>query len=342
MLQIEELKPEDESLWQDYVLTSKKAGLYHALGWRDAVRQALGHRPYYLTAKEDGKIKGILPLFLVRSLIFGKYLSSVPAANYCGVCADNDNIRYLLINRAKKLTQELNLGYLELKESQDNDSDLIKETSHVTFIISLDSGPDMVWSRLRDNVRRTIKKAVNLSLIAHWNRAKIEDFYKIYAHTMKRLGSPLYGQNFFEKILDAFTNNAYIVSVEYQGRIIACDLVISFKDTVYSLFSGTYKEYFNLAPNNFICWQEIKQAAELGFKYFDFGRSQWHSGAFNFKKGWGGTPRQLYYSYFLNKTRKLPVKNPQDKTIKFYTGLWKRIPVFIANSLGPRIIKDFN
>jgi len=50
------------------------------------------HRPVYLVAKEGGEIKGVLPLFLTKSMIFGKKLVSVPFAPYGGVCAGNEAI----------------------------------------------------------------------------------------------------------------------------------------------------------------------------------------------------------------------------------------------------------
>lgn len=44
------------------------------------------HKPIYIIAKEEGEIKRVLPLFLMRSLIFGKKLVSVPFAPSGGVC----------------------------------------------------------------------------------------------------------------------------------------------------------------------------------------------------------------------------------------------------------------
>jgi len=65
------------------------------------VEKTYNHKPLYLIAKENGVIKGVLPLFLMRSVIFGKKLVSVPFAPYGGVCADSETVEKALIDEVK-------------------------------------------------------------------------------------------------------------------------------------------------------------------------------------------------------------------------------------------------
>ena len=58
--------------------------------------------------KEEGEIKGILPLFLMRSMLFGKKLVSVPFAPYGGVCADDETIILEFIFRNSNSEMALN------------------------------------------------------------------------------------------------------------------------------------------------------------------------------------------------------------------------------------------
>ena len=55
------------------------------------------HKPIYLIAKEDSEIKGVLPLFLMRSWFFGK--KRVPFAPYGYVCADDRAIESALVEK---------------------------------------------------------------------------------------------------------------------------------------------------------------------------------------------------------------------------------------------------
>ncbi len=83
-MEICELKNSDEKAWDEYVLNHPDSTFYHQTGWKHVVEKSYGHKPYYLLAKEDGVIKGVLPLFFMKSLLFGRKLVSLPFAPYGG------------------------------------------------------------------------------------------------------------------------------------------------------------------------------------------------------------------------------------------------------------------
>ena len=105
-LEVYELEREDEKAWDSYILKSSTSTFYHQIGWRNVVEKTYKHKPIYLIAKENGEIRGVLPLFLMRSLIFGKKLVSVPFAPYGGVCADNKTIENTLVEEMTGFTSE--------------------------------------------------------------------------------------------------------------------------------------------------------------------------------------------------------------------------------------------
>jgi serine/alanine adding enzyme len=94
-LKIAELQKEDETVWDSYIHSSNTSTFYHQIGWRNVVEKTYKHKPIYLAAKEEDEIKGVLPLFLMRSMFFGKKLVSVPFAPYGGVCAEDEIIENL-------------------------------------------------------------------------------------------------------------------------------------------------------------------------------------------------------------------------------------------------------
>ena len=85
------------------------------------MEQGLGHVPYVLEAEEYGQIKGILPLALVRSSLFGKFLVSMPYLNYGGVIAKDLETAYHLVDRAIELAERLNTRTLELRQEYELD-----------------------------------------------------------------------------------------------------------------------------------------------------------------------------------------------------------------------------
>jgi len=108
-MEITELRREEEKLWDSYIHSSNTSTFYHQIGWRNVVEKTYNHKPLYLIAKENGEIKGVLPLFLMKSIIFEKKLVSVPFAPYGGVCADSETVKNALIEKAKRIISELDM-----------------------------------------------------------------------------------------------------------------------------------------------------------------------------------------------------------------------------------------
>jgi hypothetical protein len=89
----------------------------HLSAWKDVIENAYGHKGYYLLAEEDCKIKGIVPVFHIKSFLFGNQLVSVPFLNYGGILADNEDIEKALLFEAIKLGQELKVKSIELRHT---------------------------------------------------------------------------------------------------------------------------------------------------------------------------------------------------------------------------------
>ncbi len=87
-------------------------------GWLLALQHGLKHVPYCLEAREGEKTRGLLPLAYVRSLLFGRFLVSLPYLNTGGVLTHDPAVGTLLIDRAVQLADELKVRYLELRHEQ--------------------------------------------------------------------------------------------------------------------------------------------------------------------------------------------------------------------------------
>src|SRR4051812_5889143 len=81
----EEAGAQCESEWDRFVRSHQSATGYHLWGWRRVFEKGLGHRCHYVIARRAGAIVGVLPLVEMRSVVFGRALSSLPYVNYGGV-----------------------------------------------------------------------------------------------------------------------------------------------------------------------------------------------------------------------------------------------------------------
>jgi serine/alanine adding enzyme len=329
-----------EKSWNDFVMNSPEGSLYHLAGWRNVIEKSYSHKSYYLLAEEDGKLKGILPLFLVKSWLFGKSLVSLPFVDSAGLCSDGDQVEMDLVEEACKITFDEGVDYLELRQKNVCNLNLETNTNKVTLSLNLDDDPQKLWKKLPSERRNRIRKTEKLGLSVEFaGREKLDSFYPIFAENMRDLGSPVHGRSFFKNILEEFSDNSKLILVKYDQNYIGAAIGLSFKDTFTIPWVSSLRKYFSLYPNNLLYWEAMKFACSKRLKIFDFGRSSVGSGTFTFKVRWGAKPHPLYWQYRLFKRIKLPslsVDNPKyGKAIK----LWKRLPVPITKLIGPKIRK---
>ena len=75
------------------------------------------------------------------------------------------------------------------------------------------------------------------------------------------------------------------------------------------------------------------------FMIFDFGRSKVDTGAYAFKKNWGFNPEPWTYEYKLRRVEEIPDINPLNPKYRLFIAAWKRLPLPIANLVGPYIVR---
>ena len=334
-LRITGLEREDEAAWDTYVYNSPTSTFYHQIGWRNVVEKTYKHKPVYLIAKEEGEIKGVLPLFMMKSLIFGKKLVSVPFAPYGGVCADDRTIENALVAEAERVTKERGADYLELRQFYGNETELATNDAYVTSILKLDKNPDVLWNAFRKSMRRYIRKASKNEFQVTMNSKNIKEFYNIYSQGMHNLGTPAHNFAFFRNILLEFPEDTTIATIEYKDNVISTILLLYFKNTVIYGWGASQQEYLALSPNYLLFWDAIKYGCENGFEFFDFGRSQPNTGVFLFKEGWGAEPKPLYYQYYLNKIDKTPDTGQLNPKRQKFAKLWCKLPLTLSNKIGP-------
>ena len=337
-MEIKILEKVDEPRWDEFVNNNNSSTFFHQVGWKNVIERTYRHKPYYLFAEENEHVVGILPLFLIKDVLWGKRLVSLPFAPFADVCANDENAVKLLINESEAIAKDLSVDYLELRARFD-DANFPTDFTFVTSTLELDASPELVFKNLPQNKRRNITKSVKRELTVEWVRMT-EDFYHIYSRNMRDLGTPPHNHRFFDNILSEFPNNSTILTVEGEGVIVYSALLLFYKGTVIDFMSSTIEEYRKYYPADFGIWNAIIYACEKGFRYFDFGRSIKDSSNHEFKRRWGAGTQQLYYHYYLNKAHDLPHLNPSNPKYGRLSKIWRRLPLPIANRLGPIIRRN--
>jgi FemAB-related protein (PEP-CTERM system-associated) len=188
----------------------------------------------------------------------------------------------------------------------------------------------------RAMVRKGIKNGLASELDSGADR-----FFALYADNVHRHGTPPLPKRYFEALLRIFGGNAQVLTVvDAAGKAVSSVLSFYFKDEVLPYYAGDCAEARDLAANDFKYWELMRRACERGVRVFDFGRSKVGTGPFDFKKNWGFEPAPLAYEYCLYRRSSIPQNNPLNPKYRALIALWKRLPMPLANAIGPHLVKS--
>ncbi len=327
--------------WDEYVINHGDATFYHQSGWRRVIEKTFAHKAYYLAALDMEEVRGVLPLFLIRSRLFGKYLVSLPFADYGGICADSVEIGQGLLDKAIEIGGREGVDYLELRDVRETAyTGVVAKTGKVTFILDLSAGSEELWRGLRKQVRNRVRKGQKAGLSMEEGEEHLKSFYHVFSLGMRDHGTPVLPMSFFRSVLHEFPRHANVYVVYHEEKPIAAKLSVFFKDCLYLIWSSFVKGYSPLVPNYVLTWEVLRRACEAQCQWCNMGRSSPDSGPYEFKRQWGPEVRRLYWHYHLNGVDSIPDLSPGNRKYQVAIGLWKRLPLRVANTLGPFIARN--
>ena len=330
-----------ESEWDRFVARHPHASPYHVWRWRQVFERAFGHETVYLAARDHGSIVAVLPLVIFNSRIFGRFAVSLPFVNYGGVLARDHASAVFLLQQGSALAAERRLAHVELRHTARQFPDLEARTHKVGMLLRLERDTAKAWESLDRKVRNHVRKAQKSQLTSRVGGAELLDrFYGVFARNMRDLGTPVYSRRFFAEVLAAFPDTARVFLVDSGDVTVAGAITLSHRDTLDNPWASSLREYRSLAPNTLMYWRMVEHAIETRHSVFDFGRSTPGEGTFQFKQQWGAEPTPLNWEYVLTNGRTLPNLSPSNPKFRAAIALWTRLPLAVANRLGPHIVRS--
>lgn len=330
----------DHDAWDQFVLNSPNGSFFHQTAWKRVIDHAFGYPSAYFFAEERGEISGVLPLFHVKDLLGRGGLISVPFGVSGGVVAGTQLAGVRLLEKAMDRAKSLGVHYLELRHNTENGFDLPTKDLYALFKREIFSTDEENLQAIPRKQRRMVRQGIKFNLESQLGGEELlADFYRVYTTSLRNLGTPAFSYHYFELLLKEFKQQCRILTVQYQGNVAAAVLTFFFKDQVLPYYGGGLPEFCQYAVYDFMYWELMRHARQLGFKIFDFGRSKRGTGAFDFKRHWGFEPQPLPYQYYLPKGGSIPDINPLNPKLQIFISAWKNLPLPVANFLGPKIIK---
>ncbi len=316
--------------------------------WRQIIQRVFSHKPYFLILKENNKPISICPLFHVNSFLFGSALISSPYINGGGIVGGNAESQKFLLDFIEDLQKKLNCKYCELRFRENllvNVDDLKMRTHKVSMKVPLFENPEKLFltfpPKLRSQIRRPTKEGCSAKIVKgdQVTATLVNDFYQVFSQTMRDLGTPVYSKSLFIETLKTFGENATLGIVYHESMPVAGGITIKSGNSVEIPWAASLRSKSKFAPNMLLYWELLKNACVEKCLTFDFGRSTKDSGTYKFKAQWGAEPLQLNW-YYVGSENDIPNINPQNKKFETLVAIWRKLPLPIANIIGPIITKS--
>jgi FemAB-related protein (PEP-CTERM system-associated) len=328
--------------WDHFVLAQPGGTLFHLIAWKRAIERTFGYESCYFYAERGGQITAVAPVFAIRNWIVGRCLISTPYAVYGGICSADAESEQALLEHLKAVAHSERVDYLELRFRQ---RELLPTFAsnplYFTFTAPLSADHQVNLKRLPKDTRYMIRKAGKAGLRIQRGPDQMADFYRLFAVSMKRLGTPAFPRALFENLSQEFPGKTDLLLVYAGDKPATGVFSFRFRDTVLPYYAGAAAEATAMAASNFMYSELMRTAAEEGACEFDFGRSKRGTGAYAFKTQWNMSVEPLTYQVHLVKRKDLPNFSPVNPKFELATRIWKRLPLPLTTWLGPQVVRWF-
>ena len=341
---IRHLTPADSDAWDAFVTAHAHGTFFHLSAWQRVVTRAFGHATYYLLAETNGVLTGVLPLARVKTALFGDQLISVPFCVHGGPLATDPSSFAALEAAAADLMRTLGVQVMEFR-FRDAPPDWLAEADwpargdlYVLFRKAITASDEANLKAIPRKQRAMVRKGIDLGLRSDLDTG-VDRLHAIYAESVRNLGTPVFAKRYFQILMEEFAGAIDIVTILDGETAIASVMNFYFRDEVLPYYGGGRAIARDRYGNDFMYWEVMRRAAAKGCTVFDFGRSKLGTGAMAFKKNWGFTPAPMHYRFRLAPGATIPDNNPLNPKVALFIAAWKRLPIPLANLIGPHIVR---
>jgi FemAB-related protein (PEP-CTERM system-associated) len=326
-----------------FVCAQSEGTPFHRPNWARAVEAGCGQKTLFLVAEDGaGDIAGLLPLTHVRSRLFGDALVSSGFAVGGGILATSELAFKLLEDAARHYAVDLSCPRIELRGGRAPAYWSIDDQTYVGFDRPLAKDDEAELLAIPRKARAEVRKAISFELETRVGASKqdLADHFSAYSESVRNLGTPVFPKALFAAVLKEFGNAADILTVCKDGKAVSSVLSLYHNGTVMPYWGGGTREARHLRANEYSYYALMCHArARKGCTHFDFGRSKVGTGAASFKKNMGFEGKPLAYGKWQASGAEQRDINPQSGQFQARVELWKKLPLWLANKVGPHIAK---
>ena len=315
--------------------------LFHCPAWLRGVSAGTGQRAAGLVAEQLGTVTGWLPLTEVRSVLFGKALVSSGFGVGGGILACGNDAARSLAETAKEHAVRGGFGGIELRGGAVPDGWESWSDKHCGFGRALAADDEAELLAIPRKARAEVRKGLGFGhrLTVGRGASDLAAHYACYSESVRNLGTPVFPRALFRAMLEAFPDTSDILTVWHGETPLASVLSFYHDGAVLPFWGGGVFAARAARANEVMYYELMCHARRQGMTRFDFGRSKTGSGPYAFKKNWGFDPQPLTYAAWTDGGAARRNIDPTDASYYRKIELWKKLPLPLANTLGPWIAR---
>lgn len=324
-----------------FVRAHPRGSFFHLPQWTAAVERGTRQRGHYLVAEQGGAVRGVLPLTEIRSLLFGNALVSAGFGTGGGILAEDDRAAEALATAGWELAGRLGCASAELRGGPIPDGWQASSEVYANFERALPDDAEGLLASIPKRQRAEIRRAQGFRLDSSsgTDRRHRDAHFRVYAESVRNLGTPVFPRALFEAMLDAYGDEARIDLVWKDGRPLATMLSFTFAGRCSPYWGGGTRAARQWRANDLVYYETMRRALEAGCTYADFGRSKVGSGPWARKRIWGFDERVLTYAVRTADGAAPRAVNPNDPKYRLQVAAWQKLPLWAANRLGQIIAR---
>jgi CelD/BcsL family acetyltransferase involved in cellulose biosynthesis len=300
------LDPLRDPRWSEFVERHPHAGIFHSVGWLEALSRTYGYEPLVVTTSGgDEPLSNGIVLCKVRSWATGSRFVSLPFSDHCDPLVDDPRELEVLLAFLKAEVEHGSCRYVEIRPLRGLNSGILqrmqleKNEEYCIHYLDLSPSLDGLYHKFHKScVQRKIRKAEREGLLYEDGRSEelLSKFYKLLLRTRRRHQLPPQSMGWFRNLAACLGERLKVRVVSKDGRPIAGMITTHFRDTGVYKYGCSDARYHNLGGMFLLMWHAIQDAKASGARCFDLGRSKRENGGLvTFKEHWGSTRSPLPY-----------------------------------------------
>ena len=304
---METVKIQNAKEFDEFVKSHKKGHMMQTSMWGQVKKE--WDWTGFIKRDENGKIKGVCGVLIRQIPLTPFKMMYAPRGPVCDL-EDKETVKELLTavaeygkkNKAYTFkidtdTLATNTEYIDLLKSlgftfKEHGAGFDTVQARYIFRLNVEGKTEeevmnSFHSKTRYNTRLAERKGIRIEIKG---KEACEEFHKLMLVTGERDNFATRGTEYFERIMDAFGNDARIYFAYYEDELLAGVLDVHTGDKIWYVYGASSNSHRNLMPTYLIQWECIKWAMQEGCSWYDFrggypDENNPLHGIYKFKKG---------------------------------------------------------